>query len=196
MAVRCPELLVICWEKSFRVLWLDGCRIFVPSCYSALPPQASFAERIGPAPGRYAADVLHRLNRPSVVIELDQHAVEQARDAGLRVIYGDAGSPVVLEAAGIHHARLLLVSVPAAVDVELIVARARELNPELHIVARAARLTQLETLRALGVYELVQPEFEAGLEMVRQALMHFNVPALEIQRFTDAVRRECYQPLY
>ncbi len=91
---------------------------------------------------------------------------------------------------------MLLVSVPAAVDVELIVARARELNPKLHIVARAARLAQLETLRALGVYELVQPEFEAGLEMVRQALMHFSVPALEIQRFSDAVRREYYQPLY
>ena len=146
--------------------------------------------------GSYTGDVLSRLNLPCIVIELDRLAAERARDAGLPVIYGDASSPVVLDAAGIHRARLLLVTVPSAIDVELIVRRARQLDPDLHIVARAARLAQLDPLRALGVYELVQPEFEAGLEMVRQTLVHFSVPALEIQRFTDAVRREQYEPLY
>ena len=146
--------------------------------------------------GSYTADVLKRLNLPSMVIELDRYAAERARDAGLPVIYGDASSAVVLEAAGIHRARLLLVTVPVAFDVELIVRRARQLDPKLRIVARAAQLAQLESLRALGVYELVQPEFEAGLEMVRQTLAHFGVAALEIQSFTDGVRRERYAPLY
>jgi len=146
--------------------------------------------------GSYTADVLKRLNLPSMVIELDRYAAERARDAGLPVIYGDASSAVVLEAAGIHRARLLLVTVPVAFDVELIVRRARQLDPKLRIVARAAQLAQLEALRALGVYELVQPEFEAGLEMVRQTLAHFGVAALEIQSFTDGVRRERYAPLY
>ena len=138
--------------------------------------------------------MLRRLDLPCVVIELDQYAVERVRAAGLPVIYGDASSPTVLEAAGIHQARLLLVTVPAAIDVELIVQRARQLNPNLHIVARAARLTQLEALRNAGVYEVVQPEFEAGLEMVRQTLLHFDMPATEIQRLTDTVREERYQP--
>jgi CPA2 family monovalent cation:H+ antiporter-2 len=146
--------------------------------------------------GSYTADVLTRLNLPSVVIELDGFAAERAREAGLAVIYGDASSAVVLEAAGIHRARLLLVTVPAAFDVESIVRRARQLDPGLRIVARAAQLAQLDTLRALGVYELVQPEFEAGLEMVRQTLAQFGVPTLEIQSFTDGVRREHYAPLY
>jgi CPA2 family monovalent cation:H+ antiporter-2 len=146
--------------------------------------------------GSYTADVLTRLNLPSVVIELDGFAAERAREAGLPVIYGDASSGVVLEAAGIYKARLLLVTVPAAFDVELIVRRARQLDPELRIVARAAQLGQLEPLRALGVYELVQPEFEAGLEMVRQTLVQFGVSTLEIQSFTDGVRREHYAPLY
>jgi CPA2 family monovalent cation:H+ antiporter-2 len=46
------------------------------------------------------------------------------------------------------------------------------------------------------VYEVVQPQFEAGLEITRQALLHLKVPANEIQRFTDAVRHELYAPLY
>ncbi len=144
--------------------------------------------------GRYTAEVLRRLELPCVVIELDQNAADRARSAGLPVIYGDASSEVVLEAAGIRAARLLLVTVPSAVDVEAIVRRVRQVNPELHIVARAARLRQVEVLNELGVYELVQPEFEAGLEMVRQTLLHFDRPTTEIQRLIDSIRHELYQP--
>jgi CPA2 family monovalent cation:H+ antiporter-2 len=145
--------------------------------------------------GSFTADVLVKLGFPCAVIELDHYAVERARKAAIPVVYGDAGSPVVLEAAGIHEARLLLVTVPAVSDVELIVRRARTLNPPLHVVARAQHLTQVEVLRAAGVYELVQPESEAGLEIVRQALTHLDVPAVQVQFLTDSIRREMYQPL-
>jgi CPA2 family monovalent cation:H+ antiporter-2 len=145
--------------------------------------------------GRYTADVLQRLNRPCVVIDQDQQAVDRAKVAGLSVIYGDASSPVVLEAAGVHTARLALVVVSAAIDVELVVRAVRALNPELHIVARAVRLAQIEYLQRFGIYEIVQPEFEAGLELVRQTLLHFEVPAAEIEHLSDAIRTERYQPL-
>jgi monovalent cation:H+ antiporter-2, CPA2 family len=145
--------------------------------------------------GRYTADVLQRLGLPFVILERDQRRLDEIKDAGLPAIFGDATSPVVLEAAGIHHARLLLVVVSAAIDVELVVREVRRLHPELHIVARATRLRQLEELRALGVHEVVQPEFEAGLELVRQTLLHFDMPAAEIERLSDSVRQELYQPL-
>jgi CPA2 family monovalent cation:H+ antiporter-2 len=54
----------------------------------------------------------------------------------------------------------------------------------------------MEILYRHGVYEVVQPEFEAGLEITRQALLHLNIPAAEIQRFTDGIRQELYAPLY
>ncbi|HYK89839.1 MAG TPA: cation:proton antiporter [Acidobacteriota bacterium] len=145
--------------------------------------------------GSFTADVLTKLGFPCAVIELDHYAVDRAREAAITVVYGDAGSPVVLEAAGIHEARLLLITVPAASDVELIVRRARTLNPPLHVVARAQYLTQIEALRAMEVYEVVQPESEAGLEIVRQALTHLDVPAVQVQLLTDSVRREMYQPI-
>jgi CPA2 family monovalent cation:H+ antiporter-2 len=144
--------------------------------------------------GRYTADILQDLNLPYVVIELDQQAVDRARTAESAIVYGDASSPVVLEAAGVHTARLLLVMVPAAMDVELIVRQVRQLNPDLHIVARAARLEQVEVLRSLNVYEVVQPEFEAGLEMVRQTLVHFDIPMAAIQYLSDAIHHKYYQP--
>ncbi|MFN8476060.1 MAG: cation:proton antiporter [Anaerolineae bacterium] len=144
--------------------------------------------------GRYAAEVLRRFHLPFVVVELDQHIVDEVGKIGCPVIYGDAGSEVVLEAADIHTARLMLVAVSAGLDVELIVRRVRHLNPDLDIITRAVRRGQIEVLQSMGVREIVQPEFEAGLEMVRQALLHFDVPVSEVERLSDDARREVYKP--
>lgn len=146
--------------------------------------------------GQYVAQVLQRLKLAFVIIELDYRAIEQAKAANMPIIYGDATQEIVLEAAEIAHARLLLVTMPAVVVTQSVVDQTRLLNPELHIVARAEGIEQMRILHDHGVYEVVQPEFEAGLEITRQALLHLNIPATEIRRFTDSVRRELYAPLY
>jgi monovalent cation:H+ antiporter-2, CPA2 family len=102
----------------------------------------------------------------------------------------------VLEAAGIEDAHLLLITTPTISITESIASHVRHIRPELHIVARAEGIEQMNALHELGVYEVVQPEFEAGLEITRQALLHLDIPTSEIQRFTDAIRRELYAPLY
>ena len=50
----------------------------------------------------------------------------------------------------------------------------------------------IQGLYALGVQEVASPEFEAGIEMTRQALIHLNVPAYDILRVASAIRRERY----
>lgn len=146
--------------------------------------------------GRAAASVMQRVGLSFVVIELNQRVVEHSKGEGVPIIFGDATSLVVLEAARVQHARLLLVTVPEALGVQLIATRVRALNPLVHIVARAAGSDQLHELKRLGVHEVVQPELEAGLEMVRQVLVHFKVTPTDIQRFSAAVHEELYAPLY
>ena len=146
--------------------------------------------------GQCVAQVLRRFEVGFVVIELDARRVEQAKAAGWPIISGDASQGVVLEAAGIADARLLLITTPAMVSTQGIVDQVRRLKPDLHIVARAEGLEDMDVLYARGVYEVVQPEFEAGLEITRQALVHLDLPAIEIQNFTDAIHREHYAPLY
>lgn len=51
-------------------------------------------------------------------------------------------------------------------------------------------------LHELGIYEVVQPESEAGLEIARQALLYLDISPAEIERFLAAVRRELYAPLF
>jgi CPA2 family monovalent cation:H+ antiporter-2 len=146
--------------------------------------------------GRAAASVMSRVGVPFVVIDVDHSLIEAARAEGLQTIWGDASHAEVLEAAGVRQARLMLVAVSDAVSGRLAVEKARKLNPELRIVARALYPEHLTELANLGVYEAVQPEMEAGLEMVRQILTRYDIPAEEIARFTDTVRDDLYGPMW
>ena len=51
-----------------------------------------------------------------------------------------------------------------------------------------------DVFKRLGVQDLVYPEFEAGLEMTRQALLHLRIPVPEIEQQTEAVRRQLLAP--
>ncbi|MDP8938799.1 MAG: cation:proton antiporter [Actinomycetota bacterium] len=145
--------------------------------------------------GTFVAQLLDRLDQEFVVIESNPSRADEIREQGLPTIFGDAAAHPVLEAAGVGTARLVVVTMPDAAGVRVAIDRIKQINPEVHIVARAATVDQLEELKALDVYEAVQPEFEAALELGRQALSHLGVGAAEIQRFSDRVRRELYAPV-
>jgi CPA2 family monovalent cation:H+ antiporter-2 len=142
--------------------------------------------------GRGIADALAHLRLPFVLIELDDRRVRQARLAGLPVIYGDATQSVVLEAAAIPRALAMLVTLPTLADARAIVTSVRRLRPDLPIIARAGGVDTVRELYALGIQEVASPEYEAAIEMTRQALVHFNVPAHEILQVASAIRHRGY----
>lgn len=146
--------------------------------------------------GQHVSRILRRLSLAFIVVELDYHRVETAKLEGFPLVYGDASQEVVLEAAKIHDARLLVVTAPQFVVSRSIVQQARNMEPTLNILGRAERMEQMKALYESGVYEVVQPEFEAGLEFTRQTLLHLQVPATEIQKYTDTARQDLYAPLY
>ncbi len=146
--------------------------------------------------GFQIASTLQKLGLRFVVIELDQRRVERAKRVSMPVVYGDASQEIVLEAAGLRSACLLLITTPGIVEGRSIVLHARGLNPRLDIVSRAADAEFLSLFRELDVNEVVLPEFEASLEMTRQALIRLRMPAPEIQRHTELLREELFAPLH
>ncbi|WP_373501145.1 cation:proton antiporter [Desulfococcus sp.] len=146
--------------------------------------------------GKYVADVLHRIGKSFVIIEFDHRRLAPIKAQGFPLIYGDAAQPVILEAAEVHKAELLLITTPVAAVCECIVAQSQKITSGIHIVASAETPEQIQSLHDQGVYHIVQPEFEAGLEFTRQALLHLDIPAERIQAFTDEVREDLYKPLY
>jgi CPA2 family monovalent cation:H+ antiporter-2 len=149
--------------------------------------------------GRVAKNIvsiLQRLKIRFVIVELNHVRLEECQRLGWPAIYGDVSEDVVLEAAGVHEARLLLITVPNVPLALRITDSARRLSSDLHVIARATDVDQVKALHEHGVYEAVQPEFEASLEFLRQALIHLDYLPAQIERFTDVVRHELYSPLY
>jgi CPA2 family monovalent cation:H+ antiporter-2 len=146
--------------------------------------------------GFQVAQVLKRLKLQFVVIELDQHRVEQAKIVGMPVVYGDASHEIVLEAAKIGKACLLLITTPGIVVARSIAVHAKRLNGQIEVVVRVSDPEFLNAFKELDVRGVILPEFEAGLEMTRQALIHLRIPVTEIQRYTEELRQELYAPLF
>jgi CPA2 family monovalent cation:H+ antiporter-2 len=146
--------------------------------------------------GQHIAHMLKQIDVPFVLIELNHQRMEECKSAGLPVIFGDVSQPVVLGAAEVSRAKLLLITIPSILTTQAIVKLAHQQQPGLHVVARAEGQEQMKTLYKTGVYMVVLPELEAGLEIARQALMHLQVPVTLIQGYTDTVRRQLYAPIY
>jgi len=146
--------------------------------------------------GQHVAQVLKNLGVAMVIVELNSQRVNQCKEAEYPIIFGDASQSEVLEAAEIGRSRLLLVTTPALVVAQSIVRQARVMNRDLSIVSRADGMEQMKALYAAGVYMVILPELEAGLEIARQALINLGLPATEVARFADEVRHESYRPLY
>jgi CPA2 family monovalent cation:H+ antiporter-2 len=73
-----------------------------------------------------------------------------------------------------------------------VVTAARDLAPQLPIIARAATSAGVLRLAQLGVQEVIHPEMEGGLEMVRHTLLQLGFPLREVYRYADAVRQDHY----
>jgi CPA2 family monovalent cation:H+ antiporter-2 len=131
-----------------------------------------------------------------VVIEFNNLQVDHFKGLAMPLVYGDAGQTLVLEAAGIENARLLIITTPSAITTRAIAEQGLQMNGKLHVLARSSGRDHMKILRKIGVHGVVQPEFEAGLEITRQALLAMDISDREIRHLTDQVRQELYAPLY
>jgi len=76
------------------------------------------------------------------------------------------------------------------------IVHAKRLNRQIAVVARTSDPEFFPVFKELSVTEVVLPEFEAGLEMTRQVLLHLRIPVPEIQQCTESLRRELFAPLF
>lgn len=139
--------------------------------------------------GRRIGEVMQHLDRPYVVIEFDQVRFEALKDHNVTAIYGDAASEGVLHAASISKARLIIVTTPELAVTRSVVQQARSLNPDVKAVVRADSPEDVRSLADLNVSEVVQPEFEAALEMLRQGLIYADIPVERIHEYANQVRQ-------
>ncbi|HMB22985.1 MAG TPA: cation:proton antiporter, partial [Anaerolineales bacterium] len=142
--------------------------------------------------GRHITSLLAEMDIPYLVVENDAQRVQELDRQGVPTLYGDAANSEVLTHAGLKRARALVVAGPDEDANALIVSAARDLAPELPIIARATSEDGTKHLGQLGDQDVIHPELEGGLEIVRHTLLQLGFPLQEIYRYTDAVRRDHY----
>ncbi|MBI4497441.1 MAG: cation:proton antiporter [Chloroflexi bacterium] len=140
--------------------------------------------------GRQVAEALRRRGLPFVVVDIDARRLRELRDAGTPTVYGDASSPFVLGQCNLPRARVLVLAMSDPIAQELALRNARQIAPRLDVVARMIRGADWDLLRALGASEVVQPEFEAGMEILRHTLHRFGVSGTEVQYLISSIRNE------
>jgi CPA2 family monovalent cation:H+ antiporter-2 len=125
-------------------------------------------------------------------VDADSERSEELNRRGIPTLYGDAANSEVLTHAALNRARALVVTGPDEDANALIVTAAHDLAPELPIIARASSEEGTKHLARLGAQDVIHPELEGGLEIVRHTLLQLGFPLQEIFRYTDAVRHDHY----
>jgi monovalent cation:H+ antiporter-2, CPA2 family len=145
--------------------------------------------------GRNIVQLLQSHDHPVVVIDQSEQAIQQLREEGIPYVYGNAASLHVMEAAGAGQAKGMAIALPDPMSTRLSLKRALELAPDLDIVVRAEQEKDIDLLYQLGAKEVVQPEFEASLELSAHLLTSIGIPLPIIQREVQQIRNSHYQDL-
>ena len=135
--------------------------------------------------GRLLGHALGEAGIPLIILDVNAERVREARRSGAPVYYGDVTSDEALRHAALDHARVVVLLLNDPDALRRAVAAARELAPQVFIVARSRFVAERDTLVRLGADLVVYEELEAGLEVATRVLRHFGVGAAEVQTFVD-----------
>lgn len=130
--------------------------------------------------GRMGSIIVKELkanNMPVVVIE--KNKINLPEDEEFVYVEGDATHDDVLKSAGIEKAKGLITVLPSDAENLYVVLSARELNPDLFIVARAIDKEAESKLKRAGADKVVSPYFIGGLRIAHTILRPTVVDFIE-----------------
>jgi CPA2 family monovalent cation:H+ antiporter-2 len=161
---------------------------------SAPDPQVDSAHRaivvgFGPT-GRTVTRLLRDNGFEPTVIDLNVNTVRELRDDGLRAIYGDATHRDTLAQAGAAEADNLILTAAGMADSREAIRHAKDLNPDIHVLARAPYLRDLPALQDAGADAVVSAEGEVGLALTEMILQRLGATADQIDHERERMRSE------
>jgi voltage-gated potassium channel len=130
--------------------------------------------------GRVVCDELRRKNRSVVVIDVDETLTSAAIAAGHVALAGDAADEAVLKAGGIDRARFLVAALPNDAQNVFITLTARNMNPNVRVIARGEQPTTERKLLQAGAQRVVLPASIGGQRIAAMVTKPALVELLEI----------------
>ena len=115
--------------------------------------------------GRCVADFVERAGGQYVIVDSNPASVETQRSLGRRAIEGDISQLEVLEAAGVRSADVLALTIPDDVAVLRAIELAKELNPDVYIIARTTYASTGIKAVQLGADEVIKSEQTVAIQL-------------------------------
>jgi voltage-gated potassium channel len=131
--------------------------------------------------GRAVIEEMLKTNVPVIAVDILEHEVKEIADkyptAEFGYLVGDATDDDILAQMNLAAARGLIAALASDKDNLYLAVSARQTNPNLRIVARAAELAHVDKMKRAGADAVVSPNFIGGMrlvsEMVRPAVVGF-----------------------
>ncbi|MCD6464300.1 NAD-binding protein [Candidatus Woesearchaeota archaeon] len=120
--------------------------------------------------GRTVAEVLVKEKKPYVIIEQNHETVKQLKDEGFLVLEGSSLEEENLKLAGIKKAKVLVSCLRSDGDNLLQIMLARDLNPDIKIVARVEDPALAKKFITAGADDVVLLAVIAGKKMAESAV--------------------------
>ena len=132
--------------------------------------------------GKYVGAALEMAKIPYMVIEYNQKKAALLKERGIPVVYGDPADIDILDFAQVDKARAVVIAIPDLHTQEQVVVNSQTLKRDIVIYCRSHQDEHQKMLQALGVTEVIQPEYEASVSISKRLLRLFSVTPAEIEK--------------
>ena len=105
--------------------------------------------------GRLVTDELVKAGKQVVIIDNDDVQTQAAETAAMLYVLGNAATDEVLLAAGVKRADVVVTTLPTDAENVFVTLSAREINPDLHIIAVAREMSTQDKLIKAGAHRVV-----------------------------------------
>jgi CPA2 family monovalent cation:H+ antiporter-2 len=139
--------------------------------------------------GKWVCKALESLGIDFVIVDYNEKAIREAKEKGIKVIYGDASDPEIIKQAQVASSKCVVIAIPDKLAQEELITHIQTISPNVKIFARAHFDEDAVRLRFLRVDKVVQPEFEAAIGIVSSVLSALGKSNPEIKSKIRDLRR-------
>jgi voltage-gated potassium channel len=129
--------------------------------------------------GREVAYVFEQEETPFIVIDINDEAVSNANNDGYLYLQGNATSDEIIKEAGIDRAKGLIATMGSDADNIYVTLSAREMRPDIFIIARAFAEESESKLKRAGANRTILPQRLGGRRMAMLAIRPLVVDFIE-----------------
>jgi CPA2 family monovalent cation:H+ antiporter-2 len=126
----------------------------------------------------------------TTVIDYSSRRLQIMERFGVRHYFGDATRPDLLHAAGIEHARVLVIAIDDREKITELVAHVSMNYPKVHVIARAIDRDHVYDLWFSGCRDIIRETYDSSLRMGRSAFEALGIGTGAAEAMVDAFNRQ------